>query len=210
MLMSSPSSAMRVCATPITRKVDKLSCVRFGSARYSVPNRLIGATVAIVEADGRLLITDLATGEIIADHAPVAPRRGRDQRRALRRPAARATARRPAPHPDREGVPGTRPGRRNLADRLGRLRQHPPGRRSGRADRARRCPRTAGAGGRVAARGTVPPMASRGRPLHPRGRSRHTTADRRRGRAGDGPAHRPDPVADRLRPRPDRQIRETG
>ena len=27
------------------RKVDRLSCVRFGSARYSVPNRLIGATV---------------------------------------------------------------------------------------------------------------------------------------------------------------------
>ncbi len=29
------------------RKVDKLSCVRFGSARYSVPNRLIGTTVTI-------------------------------------------------------------------------------------------------------------------------------------------------------------------
>lgn len=24
------------------RKVDKLSCVRFGSARYSVPNRMLG------------------------------------------------------------------------------------------------------------------------------------------------------------------------
>ncbi len=29
----------------ITRKVDRLSCVRFGSARYSVPVRLIGAEV---------------------------------------------------------------------------------------------------------------------------------------------------------------------
>ena len=28
----------------VTRKVDRLSCVRFGSARYSVPVRLIGAT----------------------------------------------------------------------------------------------------------------------------------------------------------------------
>jgi hypothetical protein len=28
-------------ADPASRKVDKLSCVRFGSARYSVPSRLI-------------------------------------------------------------------------------------------------------------------------------------------------------------------------
>jgi hypothetical protein len=33
----------------ISRKVDKLSCVRFSSARYSVPNRLIGATVLIAQ-----------------------------------------------------------------------------------------------------------------------------------------------------------------
>jgi hypothetical protein len=31
--------------TATTRKVDRLSCVRFGSARYSVPTRLIGSTV---------------------------------------------------------------------------------------------------------------------------------------------------------------------
>jgi hypothetical protein len=68
-----PSLRPAIGKPPITRKVDKLSCVRFGSARYSVPNRLIGARVAIVEADGRLLITDLTTGEIVADHAPVAP-----------------------------------------------------------------------------------------------------------------------------------------
>ena len=35
----------RSAPKPITRKVDKLSCIRFGSARYSVPNRLIGTTV---------------------------------------------------------------------------------------------------------------------------------------------------------------------
>ena len=28
----------------VIRKVDRLSCVRFGSARYSVPVRLIGET----------------------------------------------------------------------------------------------------------------------------------------------------------------------
>ena len=30
------------------RKVDKLSCVRFGSARYSVPKRLLGSTVEVL------------------------------------------------------------------------------------------------------------------------------------------------------------------
>jgi transposase len=55
------------------RKVDRLSCVRFGSARYSVPVRLIGAQVAVAESGGRLLIADPVTGEVVAEHAPVAP-----------------------------------------------------------------------------------------------------------------------------------------
>ncbi len=33
------------------RKVDKLSCIRFGSARYSVPSRLIGTRSPITTAD---------------------------------------------------------------------------------------------------------------------------------------------------------------
>ena len=37
-----PSLRREIGPQPISRKVDKLSCVRFGSARYSVPNRLIG------------------------------------------------------------------------------------------------------------------------------------------------------------------------
>jgi hypothetical protein len=56
-----------------TRKVDRLSCVRFGSARYSVPVRLIGRPVAVAESGGRLLVTDPATGEVVAEHVPVAP-----------------------------------------------------------------------------------------------------------------------------------------
>ncbi|MGH3421701.1 MAG: IS21 family transposase, partial [Streptosporangiaceae bacterium] len=39
------------------RKVDRLSCVRFGSARYSVPTRLIGLQVAVAESGGRVLVT---------------------------------------------------------------------------------------------------------------------------------------------------------
>ena len=56
-----------------SRKVDRLSCVRFGSARYSVPTTLIGATVGLRTSDGRLLVTEPGTGEIVADHPLVAP-----------------------------------------------------------------------------------------------------------------------------------------
>lgn len=53
------------------RKVDRLSCVRIGSARYSVPVRLIGRTVEVLAADGRVRVLD--ADEIVADHALVAP-----------------------------------------------------------------------------------------------------------------------------------------
>ena len=52
----------------VTRKVDRLSCVRFGSARYSVPVRFIGAQVRLhVEADRTLSITaGPGEGEVMA------------------------------------------------------------------------------------------------------------------------------------------------
>ena len=53
------------------RKVDRLSCVRIGSARYSVPVRLIGRSVEVFAHDGRVKILD--GDEIVADHAVVAP-----------------------------------------------------------------------------------------------------------------------------------------
>jgi transposase len=68
-----PSLRPTIGRQAATRKVDRLSCIRFGSARYSVPNHLIGATVAVIESAGRLLVTDTTTGEVVADHAPVAP-----------------------------------------------------------------------------------------------------------------------------------------
>ena len=46
----------------VTRKVDRLSCVRFGSARYSVPARLIGEQVGLRTDDGRLLVIVTGTG----------------------------------------------------------------------------------------------------------------------------------------------------
>jgi transposase len=73
LLAALPSLRPAFGKPPVTRKVDRLSCVRFGSGRYSVPNTLIGLTVAVTESGGRLLVIDLASGEVVADHAPVAP-----------------------------------------------------------------------------------------------------------------------------------------
>jgi hypothetical protein len=57
----------------VTRKVDRLSCVRFASARYSVPTRLIGTEVGLRTDDGRLLVIVTVTGEVVAEHVLVAP-----------------------------------------------------------------------------------------------------------------------------------------
>jgi transposase len=57
----------------VTRKVDRLSCVRFASARYSVPVRLIGTEVRVRAEDSRLLAIMTADGKIVAEHMLVAP-----------------------------------------------------------------------------------------------------------------------------------------
>jgi transposase len=73
LLIALPSLRPAIGRPGVTRKVDRLSCVRFGSARYSVPTRLTGRPVAVAESGGRLLVTDPATGEVLAEHVPVAP-----------------------------------------------------------------------------------------------------------------------------------------
>ncbi|MGH9070548.1 MAG: IS21 family transposase [Acidimicrobiales bacterium] len=55
----------------VMRKVDRLSCVRYGSARYSVPSTHIGHSVELRAADGQITVVFL--GQIIATHAIVAP-----------------------------------------------------------------------------------------------------------------------------------------
>jgi transposase len=59
----------------VTRKVDRLSCVRFGSARYSVPVRFIGAQVRLHADPDRTLsiIAGPGEGEVVAEHQLVAP-----------------------------------------------------------------------------------------------------------------------------------------
>ena len=55
----------------VIRKVDRLSCVRFGSARYSVPTRHIGRQVEVRVADG--VVAVILLGAVIAEHCLVAP-----------------------------------------------------------------------------------------------------------------------------------------
>jgi len=57
----------------VTRKAGRLSCVRFGSARYSVPVALIGTEVGVRADDGRLLVIVTGTGQVVAEHILVAP-----------------------------------------------------------------------------------------------------------------------------------------
>jgi transposase len=73
LLAALPSLRPEIGAASVTRKVDRLSCVRYGSARYSVPTRLIGATVNIVIDHGALLVIEPRTGAIVAEHELVAP-----------------------------------------------------------------------------------------------------------------------------------------
>jgi transposase len=51
-----------------TRKVDKLSTIRFASARYSVPKQLVGTQVCVEVGAGRLTVIVAATAEIVAEH----------------------------------------------------------------------------------------------------------------------------------------------
>ncbi len=68
-----PSLRPEIGAASVTRKVDRLACIRYGSARYSVPTRLIGTIVTIVIDHGALIVVEPATGAIVAEHELVAP-----------------------------------------------------------------------------------------------------------------------------------------
>lgn len=65
-----PSLRARI-GRPTMRKVDRLSCIRLGSARYSVPTRLIGRHVEVAVIDGHVRVD--VDGDTVAEHAVVAP-----------------------------------------------------------------------------------------------------------------------------------------
>ena len=79
----------------VTRKVDRLSCVRFASARYSVPTRLIGEQVTLrVDADRSVTIMT-ADATVVCEHLLVAPGEAsiRDEHYGGPRPAPRRAVR---------------------------------------------------------------------------------------------------------------------
>ncbi len=73
LLQPLPSLRLQIGAPSVLRKVDRLACVRYGSARYSVPTRLIGASVAVVVDHGAVCLVEPATGVVVAEHELVAP-----------------------------------------------------------------------------------------------------------------------------------------
>jgi transposase len=73
LLQPLPSLRLQIGAPSVLRKVDRLSCVRYASARYSVPNRLIGTSVAVVVDHGAVCLVEPATGVIVAEHELAAP-----------------------------------------------------------------------------------------------------------------------------------------
>jgi transposase len=68
-----PSLRLEIGPRPVSRKVDKLSCIRFGSARYSVPSRLIGRQITITTSATSLTVLEPLTGEVLAEHTLVGP-----------------------------------------------------------------------------------------------------------------------------------------
>lgn len=67
-----PLPSLRIRIGRVTqRKVDRLACIRIGSARYSVPQALIGHSVEVQVTGGRVRMIE--RDEIVADHALVAP-----------------------------------------------------------------------------------------------------------------------------------------
>ena len=185
----------------VTRKVDRLSCVRFASARYSVPVRLIGAEVRLRTDDGRLLVIMTGAGQVVAEHFLVPPGEAsvRDDHYGGPRPAAPAGG--AAQDRGGEGVLRARPGRRGVHHRRRRSREHPAGTRAGRAEHAARRARRGGVRRCAGPRGRVRPVARRRRAVHPGRRRRPARHGQPRRRARPRAARRPGPAAVGLRDR---------
>jgi Integrase core domain len=171
LLAALPSIRPEIGAKPTTRKVDKMSCIRFASGRYSVPNRLIGKTLAVlVDEQVRLLrVVEPVTGEIHAEHALVPPGETSivDDHYGGPRPD-HAPAGSTTHDGGGEGVPGGGAGRGGVPHRRRRSRRYQADHRDRRdphpAGRARHRP----AARRARAGDLVQPVARSRRSRHPR------------------------------------------
>lgn len=125
LLTPPPSLALRIGPPPVLRTVDRLACVRIGSARYSVPIALIGTRLVVEVSGARVLIADPASGVVHAEHpwsplgrprsrmsitaAPGPPHVGPCDRKPLPRNSSARLVRPPrrsSPVPPRPGTPG--------------------------------------------------------------------------------------------------------
>lgn len=64
-----PSCLDAASAALVTRKADKTGLIAWRSNKYSVPMAYQNARVGVCEQDGQLCISDLSSGEVIAEHA---------------------------------------------------------------------------------------------------------------------------------------------
>ena len=157
----------------VMRKVDRLACVRFGSARYSVPVRLIGTQVGVRTDDGRLLVIVTGTGQVAAEHILVAPGEASvlDEHYGGPRPAPRRAVRPKTaaekafcafgPVAEAFITGAAAAGHTRLGPELAELNTL----RAAHGER--------GVRGRAEPRGRVQPVARRRRPFHPGRRARH-------------------------------------
>lgn len=63
-----PACVQRSQTEDMTRKSDKTGLIAWQGNKYSVPMAYQGSRVGVAEHDGQLHISDLSTGEIIAEH----------------------------------------------------------------------------------------------------------------------------------------------
>jgi transposase/phage tail protein X len=103
-LMSELPSLRPSIGRSVIRKADRLACVRFASARYPVPVRLIGTEVKLRTDDGRLLVIMTPDGIVAAEHFLVPPGGAsvRDEHYGGPRPDSPARAVRPRTAAERE------------------------------------------------------------------------------------------------------------
>jgi hypothetical protein len=149
-----PSLRLQVGPKPVTRKVDKLSCIRFGSAGYSVPNALIGTTVTVLvdERDRTLSVVEPLSGQVHAEHDLVAPGQVSIDDAHYDRPRPESTRRGPRPRtPAEHQFLALGPIAEQFlvgaaAAGVSKLRRDRPAAHPGRRTRHRRADRRAGTG----------------------------------------------------------------
>ena len=73
LLAGLPSLRPRIGGPAVTRKVDRLSCVRYGSARYSVPTTAIGTQVEVRVHGHQLTVLTSSSAAVLAEHPLVGP-----------------------------------------------------------------------------------------------------------------------------------------